>query len=84
MAIGVGLALGPPLAGRLIDAHDAHWGYAFALGCGILALAAGLAGRGRLRRTPPSPDGPVPARSVKAKATNGERRDLARRHRQTG
>lgn len=48
MAIGVGLALGPPLAGRLIDAHDASWGYAFAVGCGILALAVGLLGRRRL------------------------------------
>jgi predicted MFS family arabinose efflux permease len=51
-AIGVGLALGPPVAGRLIDAHDAHWGYAFALGCGIIALAAGLLGRSRLRYLP--------------------------------
>ncbi len=47
-AIGVGLALGPPVAGRLIDAHGARWGYLFALGCGIAALAAGLLGARRL------------------------------------
>jgi MFS family permease len=48
-AIGVGLAVGPPLAGRLIDARDAHWGYAFALACGIVALAVGLLGARQLR-----------------------------------
>ncbi len=48
-AIGIGLAAGPPVAGRLIDAHDAHWGYLFALCCGTAALAAGLVGARRLR-----------------------------------
>jgi MFS family permease len=48
-AIGVGLAVGPPVAGRLIDAHGAHWGYVFALGCGTAALTAGLIGARRLR-----------------------------------
>jgi MFS family permease len=48
-AIGVGLAVGPPVAGRLIDARNAHWGYAFALACGIVALAAGLLGARQLR-----------------------------------
>ena len=48
-AIGVGLAVGPPVAGRLIDAHGAHWGYVFALACGIAALTAGLIGARRLR-----------------------------------
>jgi MFS family permease len=48
-AIGVGLALGPPVAGRLIDARNAHWGYAFALACGTVALTAGLLGARRLR-----------------------------------
>jgi MFS family permease len=43
-AIGLGLAAGPPLAGKLIDAHGARWGYLFALSCGALALVAGLAG----------------------------------------
>ena len=48
-AIGVGLAIGPPVSGRLIDTHDAHWGYLFALCCGAAALAVGLLGRRRLR-----------------------------------
>jgi len=48
-AIGAGLAVGPPLAGKLIDAHGARWGYLFALGCGAAALAAGLLGARRLR-----------------------------------
>jgi Major Facilitator Superfamily len=52
-AIGVGLAVGPPVAGRLIDARNAHWGYAFALACGIVALAAGLLGAGQLRGSEP-------------------------------
>jgi predicted MFS family arabinose efflux permease len=51
-AIGLGLAAGPPLAGRLIDSHDAHWGYMFALACGTLALAAGLIGARRLSAEP--------------------------------
>jgi MFS family permease len=48
-AIGVGLAVGPPVAGRLIDAYGAHWGYLFALSCGVAALTAGLIGARRLR-----------------------------------
>jgi MFS family permease len=48
-AIGVGLAIGPPVAGRLIDAHGARWGYVFALCCGTAALTAGLLGARRLR-----------------------------------
>jgi MFS family permease len=48
-AIGVGLAIGPPVSGRLIDTHDAHWGYLFALCCGVAALTVGLLGRRRLR-----------------------------------
>jgi MFS family permease len=51
-AIGLGLAAGPPLAGRLIDARDAHWGYMFALACGTVALAAGLIGARRLSAEP--------------------------------
>jgi MFS family permease len=47
-AIGVGLAVGPPVAGRLIDAYGAHWGYLFALSCGVAALTAGLIGARRL------------------------------------
>lgn len=48
-ALGVGLAVGPPVAGRLIDVHGARWGYLFALGCGAAALTAGLLGARRLR-----------------------------------
>ena len=48
-AIGVGLAIGPPVAGQLIDAHGARWGYLFALCCGAAALTAGLLGARRLR-----------------------------------
>ena len=48
-AIGVGLAVGPPVAGRLIDAYGAHWGYVFALTCGVAALTVGLIGARRLR-----------------------------------
>jgi MFS family permease len=47
-AIGLGLAAGPPIAGRLIDSHGARWGYLFALTCGLLALVSGLLGAGRL------------------------------------
>lgn len=55
-AIGLGLAVGPPAAGRLIDSHGAHWGYLFALACGAAALAAGLFG-GRQLGGPPAPAG---------------------------
>lgn len=48
-AIGIGLAIGPPVAGQLIDAHGAHWGYLFALACGVAAVIAGLTGASRLR-----------------------------------
>jgi MFS family permease len=51
-AIGIGLAVGPPIAGRLIDSHGASWGYLFALACGITALGAGLLGARRLRLAP--------------------------------
>ena len=51
-AIGLGLAAGPPLAGRLIDAHNAHWGYLFALACGSAALATGVLGARRLSAGP--------------------------------
>ncbi|HKB31790.1 MAG TPA: MFS transporter [Streptosporangiaceae bacterium] len=51
-SIGIGLALGPPVAGRVIDARGAHWGYALALGWGILAAVCGLLGA-RALRVPP-------------------------------
>lgn len=55
-AIGLGLAVGPPVAGRLVDALGAHWGYVFALACGAGALAAGLLG-GRQLSVPSAPAG---------------------------
>ncbi len=48
-AISVGVATGSPLAGHLIDAHGARWGYLFAVGCGVAALLICLGGLGRLR-----------------------------------
>jgi MFS family permease len=56
-SIGIGLALGPPVAGHIIDARGAHWGYAFALGCGMLAAVSGMLGARGLRLPP----GPPPA-----------------------
>ncbi len=53
-SIGIGLALGPPVAGHIIDARGAHWGYAFALACGTLAAISGLLGA-RALRLPPGP-----------------------------
>jgi MFS family permease len=49
-AISVGVAVGSPLAGHLIDAHGARWGYLLAAACGLGAVMTGVAGRGRLRR----------------------------------
>jgi MFS family permease len=60
-AIGLGLAGGPPIAGRLIDSHGARWGYLFALTCGLLALASGLAGARGLGLRPAGAAGPQPA-----------------------
>ncbi len=62
-SIGFGIALGPPVAGRIIDARGAHWGYAFALGCGLLAAISGLLGARSLRLppSPPPPSAPVAA-----------------------
>jgi MFS family permease len=61
-AVGVGLAIGAPAAGRLIDASGARAGYLLAAAFGAAALVAGLAGLGRLRTPPPSAEaGPAPA-----------------------
>jgi MFS family permease len=59
-AIGLGLAAGPPLAGKLIDAHGARWGYLFALSCGAIALIAGLAGNRTLADQPAQTGQPQP------------------------
>ncbi len=56
-AISVGVAAGSPLAGHLIDAYGARWGYLLAAACGAAAVLTGLAGLGRLRR-PGGPAGP--------------------------
>ncbi len=48
-AISVGVATGSPLAGHLIDAYGARWGYLLAAVCGVAAAATGVAGLSRLR-----------------------------------
>jgi MFS family permease len=48
-AIAVGVATGSPLAGHLIDAYGARWGYLLAAVCGCGAVLTSLAGLGRLR-----------------------------------
>ena len=52
-AIGVGLAIGAPAAGRLIDLSGARAGYLLAAAFGAAASVTGLAGLGRLRTPPP-------------------------------
>ncbi len=47
--ISVGVALGSSLVGRIIDAHGARWGFAFAASCGVVAVLVCLAGLGKLR-----------------------------------
>jgi Major Facilitator Superfamily len=58
-AIAVGVATGSPLAGHIIDAHGARWGYLLAAGCGVAAAAACLAGLRRLRLRGGIPGGPT-------------------------
>jgi MFS family permease len=48
-AISVGVAAGSPLAGHLIDAHNARWGYVLAAAFGVGALVVCLAGLRWLR-----------------------------------
>ena len=79
-AISVGVATGSPLAGHLIDAYGARWGYLLAAACGFGAVLAVLAGLGRLRR----PGGPAdpPCRAVAGRASRpgrGSRPGRARR-----
>jgi MFS family permease len=52
-AIGVGLAVGAPAAGRLIDLSGARAGYLLAAAFGAAAFVTCLAGLGRLRTPPP-------------------------------
>src|SRR5215471_16434034 len=61
-AIGVGLAIGAPAAGRLIDLSGARAGYLLAAASGAAAFVTCLAGLGRLRTSPPGTGGdPAPA-----------------------
>src|SRR5262249_47706679 len=59
-AIGVGLAIGAPAAGRLIDLSGARAGYLLGAASGAAAFVTCLAGLGRLR-PPPSGTGAGPA-----------------------
>ena len=58
-AISVGVATGSPVAGHLIDAYGARWGYLLAAACGSAAVLTGLAGLGWLSR-PGQASGPWP------------------------
>jgi MFS family permease len=51
-AVSVGVAGGSAIAGQIVDAGGAHWGYAFAAGCGCLAAIVCVAGLGKLRAVP--------------------------------
>jgi MFS family permease len=51
-AIAVGVATGSAVAGQVIDAAGARWGYAFAAGCGAAGAAVCLGGLRRLRPVP--------------------------------
>ncbi len=48
-AISVGVAVGSAVAGHVIDADGARWGYVFAAGCGAAASVSCLLGLRRLR-----------------------------------
>jgi|SRR5450755_273068 MFS family permease len=48
-AVSVGVAAGSAIAGHIVDAGGARWGYVFAAGCGGLAAVVCIAGLGRLR-----------------------------------
>jgi MFS family permease len=62
-AISVGVATGSPLAGHLIDAYGARWGYLLAAACGLGAVLTAVAGLGRLRR-PGGPADPAEAEAA--------------------
>jgi MFS family permease len=56
-AISIGVAVGSPAAGHLVDAGGARSGYVFAAGCGGVAVLACLLGLGPLGRSGPAPAG---------------------------
>jgi MFS family permease len=51
-AISVGVAAGSAIAGQIIDAAGARWGYVFAACCGAVAVTVCLAGLRNLRVEP--------------------------------
>jgi MFS family permease len=53
-AVSVGVATGSAVAGHLVDAGGARWGYWFAAACGAGAVATCLLGLGRLRVSTPA------------------------------
>jgi MFS family permease len=50
--ISVGAAIGSAVAGNVIDAAGARWGFIYAAGCGVLAVLISLAGLTRLSTGP--------------------------------
>jgi MFS family permease len=48
-SVSVGVAAGSAIAGQVVDAGGARWGYVFAAGCGCLAAIVAITGLGRLR-----------------------------------
>jgi MFS family permease len=55
-AISVGVAAGSAIAGQIIDAGGARWGYVFAACFGVVALTVCLAGLRNLRVEPRQPE----------------------------
>jgi predicted MFS family arabinose efflux permease len=50
-AISVGVAIGSATAGHLVDVAGPRFGYGFAAGCGVIAIAICLLGHHKLRAT---------------------------------
>lgn len=48
-SVGVGIAVGSPMAGRVVDAYGAHAGYAFGLVAALFAALVGIVGTVRRR-----------------------------------
>ncbi|WP_067458348.1 MFS transporter [Actinomadura macra] len=49
-AVGIGVALGSSLAGRVVDAEGSHTAFFVPLGCAVIAAVIGLAGARSLRK----------------------------------
>jgi MFS family permease len=60
-AVGVGLAVGAPLAGRLIDASGSLAGFGVVAGAAAVAAGVAAAGRRALRPTPAGDGEPAPS-----------------------